>query len=219
VTTNLEKKTAEDWVPVALPIPDHWAYVDFDEAFDSVSLSNIKTPESQYKRAGAFPVVDQGQKLISGYTDSEDNLINKVGSVIVFGDHTRCFKLIDFPFAPGADGTKVLTPKHYLLPSFAYYGCLTLQLPNRGYSRHYSFLRKSMFPVAPVGEQKRIVEKIDQLFAELEKGVESLTIAQNQLTVYRQAILKHAFSSTNSLGLSNSQPSWPERRLGDMISF
>lgn len=45
----------------------------------------------------------------------------------------------------------------------------------------------------PFCEQKRIVAKIEELFSELDKGIESLTTAREQLKVYRQAVLKHAF--------------------------
>ena len=48
-------------------------------------------------------------------------------------------------------------------------------------------------PIAPRPEQDRIVAKIEELFSELDKGVESLTAAREQLKVYRQAVLKHAF--------------------------
>ena len=49
------------------------------------------------------------------------------------------------------------------------------------------------FPVAPSNEQHRIVSKIEELFSELDKGIESLKTAREQLKVYRQALLKHAF--------------------------
>lgn len=48
-------------------------------------------------------------------------------------------------------------------------------------------------PIAPLNEQHRIVAKIEALFSELDKGVESLRTAREQLKVYRQAVLKHAF--------------------------
>ena len=48
-------------------------------------------------------------------------------------------------------------------------------------------------PIAPFPEQRRIVAKIEELFSELDKGVESLKTARAQLKVYRQAVLKHAF--------------------------
>ena len=47
--------------------------------------------------------------------------------------------------------------------------------------------------VPPITEQVRIVTKIEELFSELDKGIESLKTAQAQLKVYRQAMLKHAF--------------------------
>jgi len=48
-------------------------------------------------------------------------------------------------------------------------------------------------PLPPLSEQQRIVTKIEELFSELDKGVENLRTAQQQLKVYRQALLKHAF--------------------------
>ena len=48
-------------------------------------------------------------------------------------------------------------------------------------------------PLPPTNEQHRIVVKIEELFSELDKGIENLKTAQAQLKVYRQALLKHAF--------------------------
>ena len=47
--------------------------------------------------------------------------------------------------------------------------------------------------IPPRLEQRRIVAKIDELFSELDKGIESLKTARRQLEVYRQSVLKHAF--------------------------
>lgn len=47
--------------------------------------------------------------------------------------------------------------------------------------------------LAPLLEQKAIVAKIEQLFSELDKGIESLKTAQAKLKIYRQAVLKKAF--------------------------
>lgn len=49
------------------------------------------------------------------------------------------------------------------------------------------------FPVPPRNEQRRIVAKIEELFSGLDKGVENLKLAREQLKVYRQAVLIHAF--------------------------
>ncbi|MFB0843378.1 restriction endonuclease subunit S [Paenibacillus oleatilyticus] len=49
------------------------------------------------------------------------------------------------------------------------------------------------FPIAPLNEQKRIVDKIEELFSELDYGIETLKNIQQQLKVYRQTVLKWAY--------------------------
>lgn len=49
------------------------------------------------------------------------------------------------------------------------------------------------FPIPPYDEQKLIVTKIEELFSELDSGIASLKTAREQLKIYRQALLKHAF--------------------------
>lgn len=56
-----------------------------------------------------------------------------------------------------------------------------------------SFVEELAFGLPPLPEQRRIVAKIEELFSELDKGIESLKAARVKLTVYRQAVLKHAF--------------------------
>lgn len=54
-------------------------------------------------------------------------------------------------------------------------------------------LSEIKFPLPPLPEQHRIVAKIEELFSELDKGIETLKTAKQQLKVYRQAVLKYAF--------------------------
>ena len=49
------------------------------------------------------------------------------------------------------------------------------------------------FPLPPLPEQRAIVAKIEELFSKLDKGEEDLKKAQEQLKIYRQAVLKKAF--------------------------
>ena len=73
----------------------------------------------------------------------------------------------------------------------------------------------------PLNEQHRIVAKIEELFSELDKGVESLKTARAQLNVYRQAVLKHAFEGklTEQWREMHSAPPWTQTTLGSQLSF
>jgi len=69
------------------------------------------------------------------------------------------------------------------------------------------------FPLPPLPEQHRIVAKIEELFSSLDKGIESLKTAQQQLKVYRQAVLKWAFEGK----LTNAENKINVFKFGDVI--
>jgi len=96
---------------------------------------------SEIADQGRIPVIDQGSAFICGFTDDEDSVIEDTPK-IVFGDHTRILKFINFPFARGADGTQILTSRESLLPQHLfYYQLLSIDLSNYGYARHFKFLK------------------------------------------------------------------------------
>ena len=163
-----------------------------------VSISpEMKTKQKNYLDKGALPIIDQGQDIIGGYTNNLNLQLPCSLPVIVFGDHTRAVKYIDYPFGAGADGIKVLQPKEGIVPKYLYYATqyLVLRLEDRGYARHYQYIEKRELDVPDVDEQKRIVAKIEELFSELDNGVETMKKTKQQLAVYREAVLKEAFSS------------------------
>jgi len=167
-----------------------------------VSVSpDMKTKQKEYLNKGKLPIIDQGQDLIGGYTDNLNLQLCCTLPVVVFGDHTRAVKYIDFPFGAGADGIKVLQPKEGIFPKYLYYATqyLVLRLEDRGYARHYQYIEKKELNIPDIDEQKRIVAKIEELFSELDNGVETLKKTKQQLAVYRQAVLKEAFENCKEL--------------------
>lgn len=54
-------------------------------------------------------------------------------------------------------------------------------------------MKQIMVPVPPLEDQHRIVTRIEELFSQLDSGVETLKKTKEQLKVYRQAILSEAF--------------------------
>jgi len=137
-----------------------WKKVDFEVAVKDITGGNRKFQSSEYKITGEFPIIDQGDGLIAGYTD-ERNTVKRDQAVVVFGDHTKLLKYVDFDFCLGADGVKVLLTFNLLDAKFLYYFLRTINLPNVGYSRHYKFLKDIKIPLPPLPIQKRITEILD----------------------------------------------------------
>jgi len=176
-----------------LPIPNGWKIINFNDTYNSVTLNKIKIKQKDYLSKGNYPVVDQGQGLIGGYFDNIQYVINEEPPFLVFGDHTKVKKFINFKFVAGADGVKVLKPNKHINPKLLFFFLHCFKIPDRGYARHFQFLNNAEFPLPPIDEQQRIVAKIEELFSELDKGIETLSKAQQQLKIYKQAVLKYAF--------------------------
>ena len=175
-------------------LPEGWEYAPFNMFFNVVSISDKKISQKEYLDNGKYPVIDQGNLFIGGYANDESLILKISSPIIVFGDHTKCFKYVSFPFVAGADGIKVLEPKNGIYPKYAYYYCLSIDLTDRGYSRHFAFLKKCQFLIVPLETQQAIVNKIESLFAEIDAGIDSLKTAAQQIQQYRQSLLKNAFN-------------------------
>jgi len=113
-------------------------------------LAKVKRPgkiqKADYLSDGPIPCVDQSREFIGGYTDQIETMIDEL-PMIVFGDHTRILKFIDFPFACGADGTQLLTthdPK--ISQEFFFFSLDAIDLSNYFYARHFKFLKDQLIP-------------------------------------------------------------------------
>lgn len=116
-----------------------WVYLTFDNAFIVANKKSTQVKSSDYLQSGSIPIIDQGQSRIAGYCNNLE--VYSDVPVIVFGDHTRCVKWIEFVFCPGADGTQVIKTSKILEPKLGYYLLSNTDIPNLGYSRHMRELR------------------------------------------------------------------------------
>lgn len=141
--------------------------VPFEQAVLDVTGGNQRLLTTEYKPAGAIPVIDQGQAEIAGFTDDLSAACRRDGPVVLFGDHTRTFKFVDFDFALGADGVKVLKPLPGFDARFLFHFLKTVRLPeNLGYSRHFKYLKECSVPKPEPEVQRRIatiLDKVDNL--------------------------------------------------------
>lgn len=149
-------------------LPEEWSVKQFKDCIEKEASSNkLKTPQNEFQDKGEYPIIDQGAEYIAGYTDKSSKVYKGDLPVVIFGDHTRIFKFVDFSFALGADGTKVLVPKKELFYPKYFYFCLNgLIIENHGYSRHYKFLKEKQIIIPPLPVQKKIagiLEKAEKL--------------------------------------------------------
>ncbi len=149
----------------------------FDEVFIDCTSQGIKIKKENFHEQGRFPIIDQGQNKIAGYTDDEEGVFSDIPAII-FGDHTRIIKYVDTPFFLGADGTKLLKSK---LPNsnykYLYYALKNARIPNTGYNRHFKWLKEIVIAYPTEEEQRHIVEileKVEGIIADRQKQLEEL---------------------------------------------
>ena len=147
--------------------PNKWCYCSFKDIFIEITSKPYQILQSRIKGSGKYPVISQSANFIEGYSD-ENNVFQHKRPCIIFGDHTRNVKYIDFDFIVGADGVKILSPK--VNEKWAYYLIVyaSAHIENKGYSRHFSQIVKFSMMLPPLAEQQRIVSKIEKLFEQLD---------------------------------------------------
>lgn len=150
-------------------VPEGWRKDIIGNAIGkTVRSKQIKT--SDYLKEGAIPIIDQSRNFIAGYTDDFEALVNIGCPVIVFGDHTRILKYIQFPFARGADGTQLIISNNDNIPqSLLYCGLVAIDLSNYHYARHFKYLKAETILVPT----KKIAYKFDKnvalIFLQIQK--------------------------------------------------
>ena len=135
----------------------------FTDVLQDVTKEGRKLPTNEYKENGTYPIIDQGQNDVAGYTDETEGLFTDVPAII-FGDHTRIIKYVDKPFFIGADGVKILKARNQKTNyKYLYYALSSTKIPNTGYNRHFKWLKEIDIPTFSEQEQNQIVFKLDKI--------------------------------------------------------
>ena len=157
--------------------------IPFLDVLADVTSKFNKIPNKDFINEGGYPIIDQGANLVAGYTNDISVITDLGCPVIVFGDHTRILKFINYPFAIGADGVKVLsvdTEKAY--PLYVFYFLKFFKIPSAGYSRHYKFLKEKKIALPKdIGDQKRIAKVLSQCEELIQKRKESIDLLDELL--------------------------------------
>jgi type I restriction enzyme S subunit len=169
-----------------------WIQVTVAEVLEPISLAGTaKIPSTAYKPTGRYPIVDQGREPIAGWTDDDDAVIAEPLPMVVFGDHTRALKFVDFPFARGADGTQLLRPIAGVDPLFFYYACRAIPLASRGYNRHLSALKESVIELPSDEDEQRQIAVILRF---LEQGIQRQMQLSSTMRELKRAAMNQLFT-------------------------
>jgi type I restriction enzyme S subunit len=166
--------------------------VPFDQAAIPQSDKGKRLKQRDYLQEGSLAVIDQGQQHIGGYTDDQSKAFEGELPVVLFGDHTRSVKLVNHPFAVGADGIKIFKPAAGVSAKYLYYWMKSAPIPDRGYGRHYQFLRQLSVPLPSELEQDEIVAELEKQFSRLDEAVANLQRVKANLKRYKASVLKAA---------------------------
>lgn len=186
-----------------------WETIPFEQSIEKVKYTS-KIASSEYLEEGTYPIVSQEEGLISGYWNNDEDVFRLSKPVIIFGDHTRALKYVDFDFVLGADGVRILQPIEQIDTKFFLYYLQSCKIPSLGYSRHYKLLKELKTPVPPLPEQERIVAELDYLSSIIEKQKEQL----KELDNLAQSIFYTMFGDpiTNEKG-------WEVKKLGEICKI
>ena len=201
-------------------MPKGWTKVLFEDLLDYIQPTKFIVSSTEYNDKYQTPVLTAGKSFILGKTNESNDIFNEI-PVIIFDDFTTATKFVNFPFKVKSSAMKILSPVSKLVKiKYIFYYMQTLRINADTHKRYWiSHYAKLPFPLSPLPEQQRIVAKIEELLSSLDKGIESLKTAQQQLKVYRQAVLKWAFEGklTNKNVAEGELPEgWQFKKINEL---
>lgn len=198
---DYKKGLMQKLFPAAGKTIPEWRFPEFrdcgewETAYVSKLVSVItppkKIPSSEYQANGKFPIIDQGQDLICGWTNDAGTVVKFEQKLLIFGDHTCIIKLIDRPFAQGADGIKILSAKKRISVEFLFHYLSFHPIKSDSYKRHFSELKETLvlFPNIESGEQ----QKIAACFSTLDEWITAQAQKTQALRNHKRGLVQGLF--------------------------
>jgi len=171
-----------------------WTTAKYKDFLDYIQPSKYLVKNTNYHDSYETPVLTAGKTFLLGYTNEKDGIFENY-PVIIFDDFTTASKYVNFKFKAKSSAMKILKPTSDLVNlKYLFYSMQVNQINTDTHKRYWiSIYSEHQISVPPLLEQKAIVQKIEQLFSELDNGVENLKKAKEKLKIYRQSVLKKAF--------------------------
>ena len=151
-------------------IPQRWNLLPIADVLDKYPTTK-RYETKEYLQTGTYPIIDQGDAYIVGFTNENDNLLTRHPAVL-FGDHSTKVKFLDFDFARGADGTQILYSSNDAVSQYYLYLVVnSLQIPNPGYSRHFKYLKELPIVIPSLSIATEFMNIVKPLFEKWTKNI------------------------------------------------
>ena len=149
-------------------VPEGWIKEEIGKIIKKVHRTK-QIVASEYKDEGSIPIVDQSRAFVAGYTNDLEARVDFGIPIIVFGDHTRIVKLIQFPFAKGADGTQLIISGCLEMPQrLLYCGIMNVDLSNYHYARHFKYLKEEKIMIPTVKVANEFENNVTGIFSKIQ---------------------------------------------------
>lgn len=171
-------------------VPKNWEIKKLGEVCEVINGKNQKKVLSP---TGKYPIY--GSSGIIGF--ATDFLCNE-GTTIIGRKGTINSPIFVQTKFWNVDTAFGLSPIKHIENKFLFFFCVLFDFTSLDKSTTIPSLAKRdileiEIPIPPLSEQQAIVQKIEELFSELDKSIENLKIAQQQIKTFRQSVLKSAF--------------------------
>ena len=146
---------------------------------------------TKYDDKYSTPVLTAGKSFILGYTNETDGIYDNL-PVIIFDDFTTATQYVNFKFKVKSSAMKILKANEELaLTKYLYYLMQTIHCDHDTHKRYWiQTYSKIKVEIPNLTEQQRIVDKIEELFSKLDKGVEELEATKKEVNSYRFALIQ-----------------------------
>lgn len=149
-------------------VPEGWSKEEIGKIIKKVHRTK-QIVASEYKDEGSIPIVDQSREFVAGYTNDLEARVDFGIPIIVFGDHTRIVKLIQFPFAKGADGTQLIISDCLEMPQrLLYCSIMNVDLSNYHYARHFKYLKEEKIMIPTVKVANEFENNVTGIFSKIQ---------------------------------------------------
>lgn len=174
---------------------NEWANAKLEDVLDYIQPTNYIVNSVEYSDEYKTPVLTAGKSFIIGYTNEENGIFDRLPTII-FDDFTTSIQFVNFKFKVKSSAMKILVPTSNLVDiRYVFYLMKTLRVNTDTHKRFWiSIFSQLPIKIAPFPEQRVIADQIEEMFSDIDNAIENLNKAQEQLKIYRLAILKNAFA-------------------------